>query len=147
MGNKIFYGFLTLVFSALLWLLPITALIYEFKTDVTLNEFYITTSVGSTNTTLTLSHPVYDNVTSSILATSDLNTDLPTFVSYNTTTRATVFNSLTENETRTLSITYDTDALDSGAWDTVLTIIPKIWLIIIICFPVAGLVAILIGRS
>jgi hypothetical protein len=147
MGNKIFYGFLILLFSALLWLIPISSLIYDFRTDVTEDEFYIATEVGSTNTTVTLSDFIYDNDTSTIDVISDLNTDSPTFVSYNTTTRATLFNGLTDNATRNLDITYDTDALDSGAWGTILTIFPKLWMIIIILFPVAGLVAILFGRS
>jgi len=147
MGNKIFYGFLILLFSALLWLLPITALIYDFRTDVTEDDFYISTAVGSTNTTVTLSDFIYNDDTTTLTAISNLNTDSPTLVSYNTTTRATLFNSITENATRTLNITYDTDALNSSAWDTVLTIFPKIWMIIIICFPVAGLVAIVMGRS
>jgi hypothetical protein len=128
-------------------LLPITALIYTFQTDVTNNQFYVTTSPGITDTTVTLSDSVYDDDTSTIVVISDLNSDIPTLVSYNTTSRATVFNSLTDNASRTLTITYDTDALNSGAWDSVLTIFPKIWMILILCFPVVGLVAILIGKN
>lgn len=147
MGNRIFYGFLILVFSALLWLIPITSLIYDFRTDVTQNDFYVSTAIGTTNATVVLTKSIYLADVSTLSALSDLASDDPTYASYNTTTRATVFTGLSENATRTLQVSYDTDALNSSAWDTVLDIFPKIWMILIIAFPVAGLVAILIMRS
>lgn len=147
MGNRIFYGFLILVFSALLWLIPVTALIYDFRTDVTENGFYVVTGATATNSTVILTKAIYDDDVTTLEALSDLETDIPTYASYNSTTRATVFTNLTANTTRTLSVFYDTDALNSSAWGTILDIFPKIWMILIIAFPVAGLVAILIMRN
>lgn len=143
MGNRIFNGFLILVFSALLWLIPVTSLTNDFQTDITENDFYVATGEGTTNTTVSLTDSIYDNDTSTLTVSSDLTTDIPTYVSYNTTTRATVFNGLTANTSRTLTVTYDTDALNSDNWSSLLSRIPLIWMIIIICFPLAGLVSIL----
>lgn len=135
-----------LVFSALLWLVPISSLVYTFRTDVTLNTFYTSTGVGVTQTTVTLTKFVYDDDTSTILIRSDLNTDVPVLVSYNTTSRATVINGLSDNVSRILFVEYDTDAFNNSSWDTILNMFPSLWLIFIICFDLAALVAVLVDR-
>ena len=145
MPTRIFSGFLILLFSVFLWLIPVTSLVYDFRTDVTTNAFYSTTD-ASTNATVTLTDFIYDDDVTTLAILSTLNSDAPTWASYNGTTRATVIAGLTANTTRTLKVSYDTDALDSTSWDTILNLFPTLWIIIIICFPLAGLVAILIGR-
>ncbi len=145
---RVFYGFIVLIAAALLWLVPITSGIYDFRTDIKDDSFYRTTPVATTNTTVTLTKDVYNNDTSTIVPFSNLNTDTPTFASYNVTSRATVITGLTANTSRTLQVSYDTDALGgSVSWDTFLDLFPKIWMIIIIAFPVVGLVAILTNRA
>lgn len=144
--SKVFTGFLILVFSAFLWLVPISPLIYTFRTDITTDEFFTETAVATTNATVTLSKYVYDDDSSTISFLSSRNTDIPVLVSYNATTRATLVTGLTANATRTLDVSYDTDALDSDAWDTVLDLFSKVWMILIICFPIVGLAVILIDK-
>lgn len=146
MDKKIFTGFLILVFSALLWLIPINSLVYTFRTDVTTNSFYVSTAVGTDNATVALTKAIYDDDTSTLTILSDLYTDVPVLVSYNTTTRATLFNGLTDNATRTISMSYDTDAVNNSSWDTILDFFPNLWLIFIICFDLAALVAVLVDR-
>jgi len=146
MQNKIFTGFLIILFSALLWLVPISGLVYGFQTDLRTDEFYITTTVATTNATVTLSKAIYDNDTATISVFSDLNTDLPVFVSHNSTTRATVFDGLSDNATRTLEVSYDYDALNSTTWATVLNLAPTLWMIIIIIFPLVVLVVLLVDK-
>lgn len=145
---RIFWAFLILVTAALLWLVPITDLIYSFQTDVKTDSFYVATGAGITDVTVILRKAVYNNDTSTLTVFSSNNTDLPSFVSYNTITRATVIDGLTENTTRALEITYDTDALNaSPAWNNILGKVPLIWMVLIIAFPVAGLAAIFVGRA
>lgn len=146
--NRIFSAFLILITSALLWLVPITDLVYDFQTDVKTDSFYITTAVGVTTGSDVLNKAVYNSDNSTIEITSDLSTDSPVLTSYNATTRLTSFSGLTANTTRTIEISYDTDALNaSDAWQGVLDKASLIWMVLIIAFPIAGLAAVLTGRA
>lgn len=145
---RIFWALVILIASAFLWLIPITDLVYTFQTDVRTDSAYIATGVGETTGNMTLHKALYDDDTSTISVFSDLETDALTLVSYNTTTRVTAFSGFTANSTRTIEVTYDTDALNaSSAWETVLDKIPLIWMIMVALFPVAGLAAIFTGRA
>jgi hypothetical protein len=143
MKNSFFSGFILFIFSALLWLVPITSLTYTFRTDISTNDFYAQTGIGETTETIVLSKAVYESDTFTIEVISDLPSDAPVLVSYNGTTRATVINGLAESENRTLEVSYDTDALNSSSWGTFLDMWPQIWMVLIICFPLVGLVSIL----
>lgn len=146
--NRIFSAFLILLTSALLWLVPITNLVYDFQTDIKTDSFYATTAVGVTSTNVTLNKAVYDNDTSTIEVISYLNTDAPVFSSYNSTTRLTNITGLTASTSRTLDVSYDTDALNaSDAWQGILDKAGLIWMVLIIAFPVAGLAAVFTGRA
>lgn len=144
---RIFYSFIILVTSAILWLLPITEAVYDFRTDVRDDNFYVTTAVGETTANVTLHSALYENDTSKFSFYSDLASDVPVFVSYNGTSRVVAMTGYSANNTRTLTVTYDVDALSSTtAIDTLLDIVPWIWYLLIICFPVAGLAAIFMGK-
>lgn len=146
--NRIYSAFLILVTSALLWLVPISDLVYDFQTDVKTDSFYVTTGAGETSANVTLYKAVYDNDTSTIEIVSYLNTDTPAFSSYNSTTRKTGFTGLTASTSRTVDVSYDTDALNaSDAWEGVLDKASLIWMVLIIAFPVAGLAAVFTGRA
>lgn len=146
--NRIFSSFLILVTAALLWLVPITDLIYGFQTDSRTDSFNVTTGVGATTANCVLVKEVYDDDTSTIVITSDLSTDVPVFTSYNGTSRLTEFSGLTASSTRTIDITYDTDALNaSSAWEGVLDRASLIWMVMIVAFPAAALAAIFTGRA
>lgn len=145
---RIFYAFLVLVTAAILYMLPVTEAIYDFRTDQRSDYFNYSTSVGETTANVTLLRPVYDNDTSTISVLSDTSADVPVFSSYNTTTRATIITGLADNTTRLLTVTYDVDALsDANAVEAIISRLDFLWLLMIIAFPIAALAAIFTGRA
>ena len=146
-GNRIFFAF-TIVFAAvLLFLLPLSEGSYDFRTDLRYDSFTVATAVGTTNATIQLSTEIYDDDTSTLDIDSNDVDDTPLFYSYNGTTRALLVIGLADNTTRTLGVTYDIDALE--AWGAIMTLADRIewvWLIIIIGFAPAALVALFTHR-
>ena len=144
---RIFYAFLVIVVAAILFMLPVSDAIYDFRTDLREDEFISATGVGVDTANVTLGKPVYDDDTGTIDILSDLATDVPAYSSYNGTSRQIGVSGLTANTTRTLTVSYDIDALGgSGAINNIMDIIPFIWMLIIIAFPMAALFAIFTGR-
>lgn len=147
-GSRAFTAFLILVASAILWMLPVTEGIYDFRTDVEENAFAVTTGVGETAANVTLLTALYDDDYSEAAVTSNITSDIPAMSSYNTTTRALAVNGLTANTSRTITVEYDVYALtDANAVDTFLDWFPYIWILIKIAFPIAALAAIFVGRG
>ena len=145
---RIWQAFLILVAAALLWLVPVTRAIYDFRTDLAEDTFSVATSNVSSNATVVLAQALYNNDSSTIGVTSNLTADNPAFNSYNSTTRATLFTGLSSITTRTLTVTYDIDALSGDvALDAVMDLTPYIWYLCIVAFPIAGLAAIFTGRA
>lgn len=143
MGSRIFTAFLIILTSIILLFLPISTGVYDFRTDVKEDSFTVTTGAASTNTTVSLNKAVYDDDTSTIEVQSDLSTDVPLFSSYNATTRATVFTGLTADSTRTLTVSYDYDALEGS--DAINNIVGQVqwwWLLSILMLPLAALIMI-----
>jgi len=137
---RVFNSFLTLVVVALLWMLPMSQAIYDYRTDVRDDEFTVTTAVAVSTGTATLVKPVYDDDYQTISILSDLSTDNVTFVSYNTTTRLVSIAQLTPDSDRSLTISYDVDALTNNtALNLFLNIIPFIWILILSIFPLIAL--------
>lgn len=129
-------------------MLPVSGAVYDFRTDLREDEFTSPTGVLVTTANVTLGKPVYDNDTSTIDYFSDLSTDVPVYSSYNATSRQLGVAGLTDNTTRTLTITYDIDALGgSDALNTFVGYVPWMWMLLIIVFPIAGLAAIFTGRA
>jgi hypothetical protein len=144
---RAFYCFLIIMVTAILWLLPVTDAIYNFRTDVKTDTYYVTTGAGVTATNSTLTKALYLDDVSTIDLFSDLNTDLPIVNSYNTTTRALWISGLTASDDRTLTVSYDYDALNaSAAISNFLDKLSWIWLICIAVFPVAAIVALFIVK-
>ena len=146
---RIFYAFLVIVVASILFMLPLTTAIYDFRTDLREDTFDTDTGGSVTTANVTLGKPIYDNDTQTIDILSDLATDVPAYTdsSYNVTSRKTGIEGLTANTTRILTVSYDIDALEgSDAINTVMDIIPFIWLLVIIAFPMMALFAIFTGR-
>lgn len=145
---RIFNSFLILVAAALLWLIPINDAIYDFQTDVKTDVFGVATAASITSVNLTLTHSVYENDTSTLTVTSSDGDDSPILTAYAATNHTANITGLAENLTRELTLYYDVDALSgSTAWSTILDILPFFWMVLIICFPVAGMAAIFLGRA
>ena len=144
---RIFYAFLVIVIASILFMLPITEMIYDFRTDQRIDRATTITAAGVTTGNSTLFLPVYDNDTSTINITSQLSTDAPFFSTYNTTSRLVTYTGLTANTTRTMSIAYDVDAIGStDAINVILDRVPFVWLLVVIAFAPAALFAIFTGR-
>lgn len=145
---KIFSAFLIIVVAAILFMLPLTGLIYNFRTDLRTDAFVYATGGAETTANVTLLKPVYDDDTQTIDILSSLGTDVPVFSSYNTTTRIVDMSGMTANTSRTISVSYDIDALEgSDSINTITDRTPFIWLLIIIAFPMVALFAIFTNRA
>lgn len=144
---RVFYSFLIIVCSTILLLLPVSTGIYDFRTDQQEDSFTITTGISEEEATVQLFDNIYENDTSTIsLLSHDVN-DSPIFSSYNGTTRALVVAGLSDNTTRTLDVSYDREANNmNGSITGFLDILPWIWILIWVAFPVAALIAIWTGR-
>lgn len=139
---RIFYGFLILFFSALLWFIPISDNgIYEFRTDAKIDTVQVETGAAETSGNHTLTLTLYNNDTSSVDIVSYEYGDVPAVVSYNSSNRFLVFNGLLTSTNRTLEITYDTDVFsNSNFWPEFLDNFKYFWWVFICLFPIAAIV-------
>lgn len=145
---RILYAFLILFVSIILFTLPISEAVYDYRTDLQEDSFYVATGSGVTTATATLSTALYDDDTATISLYSDTSTDTPTFTSYNGTSRVMALSGLTANTTRTLAVSYDIDVLNAAdAVDNLLSNWQWYWYIIISVFPIAALAAIFTRRA
>jgi len=145
---RIYQAFLVMMTTAILFLLPVSAGIYDFRTDVREDSFSVTTGVGVTSANVTLIKALYDDDISTATALSDNTTDTPTVNAYNTVTRALTIGGLQSETTRGVTVSYDVYALTGGgAIDTLISRIDLIWLICLIAFPAVALAAIFVGRA
>ena len=145
---RIFYALLILLASAILWMLPVTEGIYDFRTDVREDNFTVLTAAGVTNSTVQLFTDIYDDDVSTIDLSSNSGDDTPTYSSYNPTTRNLVVTDLSANATRTLTVFYDIDALtESAAVGNLLDMIDFLWILVVVAFPGAAIIAIVTMRA
>jgi hypothetical protein len=128
-------------------LLPITTSVYDFRTDVREDSFTVETAAGETTDNVTLVKSVYDDDVTTIGLSSSDSDDSPIYSSYNTTTRLMAFSGLAESTNRTITVSYDVDALNgSSAWGTLLDAAPFIYYVILAALPIAGIAAIWTGK-
>ena len=145
---KIFNAFLIIFTATILFMLPITTLIYDFRTDLREDTFAYETGGGVTTGNVTLFKPVYENDTDTIDIVSDESDDSPLYSSYNTTSRRLAFTGLVASENRTLVVTYLIDVFeDNDTLNTLMDRLPFIWLLVIIAFAPAAIFAIFLGRA
>ena len=146
---RIFYAFLVIVGSTILFLLPLTDAVYDFRTEPR-NDSYNYETANLTLDNVTLTQPLFNNDIASINITSNITADFPLAVSYNATSNVTwmlFMSGLATNSSRFLVIEYDIDALSSStAISNILDRLPMIWMLAIIAFAPAALFAIFTGR-
>jgi len=144
---RIFYAFLIVVTSAILFMLPITKAVYDFRTDLRTDTF-ITATAGVTSANETLLDALYGDDIGSIDIVSSNATDTPLPNSYNSTSQVLNIIGLGTNTSRTLAVSYDVDALESSSGiSNLLDYIPFIWILICVAFGPAALFAIFTGRT
>ena len=137
---KVFEGFLVLVLSSLLLLLPVSRAIYDYRTDVREDHFTVNTGPGEHSANVVLIKPLYDNDLETIFVSSNVTADHPLADSYDSNTRQLIVTGLTENESRLLAISYDVNALIGyAAVNTFLNWLPYLWYLILFVFPAAAI--------
>lgn len=145
---KVFYGFLIIMVAVGLFLLPVTSAVYDFRTDLKEDTFRYETGAGVLTGNVTLLKAVYDNDFSTISVTSDDSDDVPVLVEYHTTNRVLDISGLAASTNRTLTVSYDVDALSaSGALSGFMDKVPWIWMIMVVCFPIAAIVYLIFGMK
>ncbi len=144
---KIFKAFLILMASTILFLLPLTMTVYDFKTDQQTDLFSMVTA-DTTTDNITLSELLYDADVTTVYVLSDLSDDMISWGSYNATSNNLLVSGMSGNTTRVLTATYDVDAL--GGSTAIINLVDRlawIWLLLIIAFAPASLAAIFTGRD
>ena len=146
---KIFYALLVMISASFLFMLPITGMVYDFRTDQQTNTFPSTaTATLSTTANITLSTALYKNDTASITITSNTSAEVPSISSYNSTSRQLTVGTLNGGTIRLLTVTYDITALnDAESLDALLDKVPLIWMLMVICFAPAALASMFVGRN
>lgn len=145
-GQKIYTSFLIIVASTVFFLLPFTGASEDLKTDEHTDIFSIETSAGQTTDNIVFSEELYDDDTTSILVVSDLSSEGITWGSYNASNQHLLISNMTANDTRTLTATYDIDALGSDSVATFVDALVWIWLLSAGAFAPTALAAIWAGR-
>lgn len=144
---RIFYSFLIVLTAVFLFLLPLSDMVYNFRTDPVTDSVNVTTAIAATTANVTLDDFVYDDDDDSIELESSIN-EVPSLSSYNATSKTITVASLTANTSRELEITYDIDVItDSDAINNLLDRVAWIWMLICIAFPMASLAAIWTNRA
>ncbi len=144
---RVFFALLVIVAAAILFMLPLTQAVYDFRTDGRTDSF-LTTTGAVTTANVTLTADPYDCDIATIDIDSANVTDTPLPGSVNCTTRVLLVEGLTTNITRILEVNYYVDALDaSPAISVLLDRVPWIWLLVIIAFAPVALYAIFTGRA
>jgi len=144
---RIFYSFMIILVAVFLWLLPLSDMVYAFRTDPVTDESEVDTAVAVTTENITLDKYVYDDDIDTISVVSSIN-EVPVVTSYNSTSKTVLISSLDADDSRTLSVTYDTDVItDNDAINNLLDRADWIWMLLIIAFPVASLAAIWTNRA
>lgn len=145
---RIFSAFLAIMVVAILFMLPITEAVYDFRTYLKNDVFTITTPAAVTAANVTLNKALYANDTSTITFFSGSSLDVPILTSYNATTHQLGVSGLSANLTRSMDISYDVDALNaSPAVNILVDKVAWIWLLCVIAFAPAALAAIFTGRA
>ena len=144
---RIFYSFIILVLSVILILMPVTDGVYDFKTDVREDRLPATTAAAITSANVTLQKSVYDDDATTISVFSSLSSDVPVLSSYHAPTHSANVTGLAASSTRTLTVSYDVDAINMAGLSTFLDLLSFIWIILWIAFPIAGIAAIWLGKE
>lgn len=145
---RIFHAFLVVFTVAILFFLPVSDGVYDYRTDLQSDSFSSSTGPGETTEAVVLNRPLYDNDTSSFSLLSSESSDTPAVSTYVSATRNLTISGLAESTNRTLTVEYDIDALNaSAAINTFMGYVPTIWILVILAFPVLAMVAIFMGRA
>ncbi len=130
---RIVATFLSLVLTALLFMLPVSSAIYDYRTEPYSQTFSDLTTAG-TSANVSLFKSIYGGDYTTLECASDLATDNCTHgYYYDATSHVVQINGFTVGGTRDLIVTYDVNALTATtALDGFLNMLPWIWYLLII---------------
>lgn len=145
MLNKIFVSFLVLLATAILLLLPVADGIRDFVAPFQDQDYTsVTTAGGVTTANVTLTDSLYVNKYQYTEIASTLETDTPSAISYNSTTRGLAITGLTESETRDLTVSYRVYTLSQGsAQEKFSDYVPFFWFLVCFSFPAVSIIVII----
>jgi len=145
---KIFSSFLVVLTAVLLFFLPFSEAVYDFRTDVKTDSLYSATDPGEATDNLTLTHEIYDDDSSTLSLLSSNSADIPVLSAYSPDSHSILVSGLSENSTRTLAVSYDIYALTGWSGiDTFVSRLGLFWILIIFSFVVCGFVVLFRGRA
>ena len=70
---KIVYSFLIVLVAVFLWLLPLSDMVYSFRTDPVTDESTVDTGVGETTSNVTLNQFTFNGISSITSVSSSIN--------------------------------------------------------------------------
>jgi hypothetical protein len=131
---KIVATFLMIVLIGLLFMLPISTAVYDYRTDIQEEDHTVATAALATSANVSLHLPIYLANLSTLTFSSTLATDNATpGYYYDSTSHVVQVNGLTALSSRTLTAFYDVNALTSvGALDTFLNMVPWLWYLMLV---------------
>lgn len=144
---RIFHSFLVIMAAIILLMLPITQSAYAFRTDVKTNTFNVSTPVATTNATVVLLNHLYDDNINTVAVTSNTS-ESPIPFSWDSSTKSLIITGLSANVTHSLVVSYDVAAFaTTNTISILLDKLPFIWMLIVVAFAPAALVAIFMGKA
>ena len=140
---RIFYAFLVLMTAAILLMVPVSEAVYDFRTDLKTDIFTSVTDVDETTDNLTLTNDVYNDDTSTLTILSSESSDVPALAAYGESNHTILVSGLSENTTRTLTVTYDIYSLPGWAGiDAIVSKTNFLWYLALIAFVPLALIAV-----
>ena len=140
---KIFYTFLVMLVTAFLFMLPVNQGVYNFLTFVKTDTAYVATA-GLTTANVTLAESLFNGDLNTVSFFSNLATDTPQTVSYNTANHVLDIAGLTTSSNRSLQITYDTSSFGTGlpgsAIAQAVSYTPWLWYVMLSIIPILAIV-------
>lgn len=105
----------------------------DFRTDEVEETFDGNTATGETSVDIQLASALWQSVLANASASTNASADAPSLSSYNATNRQVTVGGLSENTSRTITVTYQTAGLsDFPGADDAATKIPTIFLVMVL---------------
>lgn len=86
----------------------------DFRTEDVDQNVNVSTGVGATTATLTLGSSLWNDSLSYLSLSSNNSNDVPAATSYNATTKVLAVSGLSDNSTRTLTVSYKVNGLEDN---------------------------------
>lgn len=141
---KWLFSILIVLSAAAGFAVPITGLCHDFQTDVRTDNVYTSTGPGAVTADIVLFKSIYADDSSTLSVNSSIS-ESPVITAYTAATKTASIGGLTANTSRTISLSYEVDALGgSSSWTTLLGIAPYLYYLILVIIMAAGPIVIFV---